>query len=182
MALTPGLNSLEAMFRKLERELVRTYHERNLTHKADHFYNFCISAHSIRDYALERLGKILPADQQPLNELWAKNMALVAVSEIANTAKHFQLRHDKKRLPRTTKTKRVRQGLTTNALFFTNESGELETIKMIGVPTYVIEVDGGRKFELYEFMDTVVTYWRAELKGYGIQVRRQSFRQLHGSK
>ena len=93
MALTPRLDSLEAMFRKLERELVRTFHHHNLTHKADHFYNFCITAHSVRDYFLERLGKITRAHRKPFNDTWSKNPVLVAVADIANTAKHFQLRH-----------------------------------------------------------------------------------------
>ena len=58
MVLAPTLSSVEALYRKLERELYRAYHHRDATHKADHFFNFCVTAHSMRDYFLERLGKL----------------------------------------------------------------------------------------------------------------------------
>ena len=181
MALTPKLGSLEAAFRKLERELVRSFHERNPTHRADYFFNFCITAQSLRDYFFERLNKISPADQQPVNDAWALVPTIVAVSDIANTAKHFQLRDRKTKLPRAPRTIRVRRGRTTEAHVYTNANGEFQVVKRTGVPTYVVEVQGGKTYELYAFMAEVVDFWRAQLKSYGIKIRRQSLRQLHGT-
>lgn len=180
MALTPRLDSLEAMFRKLEREFVRAFHHANLTHKADHFYNFCITAHSVRDYLLERLGKIKKADTKPFNDAWSKIPVLVAVADVANTAKHFQLRN-KDGSPRSSHTKHVRHGKTTMAEVYINDRGELIVKKKTGAPTYVIEVEGGGEFELYAFMDEVVSHWKQQLKSHGIRTRRQSLAQLHGT-
>ncbi|MDR3099428.1 MAG: hypothetical protein LBV73_20455, partial [Paraburkholderia sp.] len=93
MTLTPSLNSPEALYGKLERESYRAFHCRDPIHKADHFFNFCITAHAMRDYVLERLGKIQKDEQQPFIDEWNKCPLLVAAGEIANTAKHFQLRY-----------------------------------------------------------------------------------------
>jgi hypothetical protein len=71
MALTPGLTSVQALYRKLEREFYRTYHQRDRIHKADHFYNFCITAHSLRDYFLEHAGCISDDARRPFEQQWA---------------------------------------------------------------------------------------------------------------
>ena len=180
MALTPKLDSLAKLFEKLERELVRAFHHKNPTHKADHFYNFCITAHSLRDYLLEHLGKLASADTQPLHEAWSKSAVLVAVGEIANTAKHFQLRKHDKSL-KLLKTEGVRSGRTTIAEVYVNDRGQFLVKKRSNVSTYVVKVEGGKNFELYAFMDEVVKYWKSELKAHGIRVRSQSHAQLHGT-
>lgn len=180
MALTPKLDSPSRLFGKLERELVRAFHHKNPTHKSDHFYNFCITAHSIRDYLLEHLGKLADADTQPFHEAWSKNAVLVAVGEIANTAKHFQLRKRDKSL-KILKTKGVRGGKTTVAEVYVNGRGQLLVKKQSNVSTYVIKVKGGKSFELYAFMDEVVNYWKKELKTHGVRIRNQSNTQLHGT-
>jgi len=43
LALTPNLASVEALLRKLEREVYRAYHHKDRIHKADQFFNFCIT-------------------------------------------------------------------------------------------------------------------------------------------
>lgn len=180
MSLTPKLDSPETLYRKLERELVRAFHHKNPTHKADHFYNFCITAHSLRDYLLEHLGKVEKSGAQPFHDAWSQNSVLVAVSEIANTAKHFKLRKNDGSL-KATKTKQVTGGATTIAEVYVNDRGESMVNKRSNVPTYVIEVEGGKRFELYTFMDEVMMYWKTELKAHGLRIRRQSHAQLHGT-
>jgi hypothetical protein len=88
MSLSASLKSPVSLFWKLERESYRAYHARTPLQKADHFYNFCVTASSMRDYMLEHLGKVLPRDQQPYYTAWNSVPALEAAAEIANSAKH----------------------------------------------------------------------------------------------
>jgi len=57
-----------ALYRKLERELYRAYHQKDRIDKADHFFNFCVTAQAMRDYFFERTGKITRADQQSFDD------------------------------------------------------------------------------------------------------------------
>jgi hypothetical protein len=43
MALAPTLDSIQALFRKLEQEAYRAFHARTLLHM-DHFFNFCVTS------------------------------------------------------------------------------------------------------------------------------------------
>ena len=53
MAMNPVLDSVRALFGKLEREGYRCIHAKSAKHKADHFFNFCVTAHAMRDFFLE---------------------------------------------------------------------------------------------------------------------------------
>ncbi len=51
--LTPTLGSPSDLLNKLDRELWRAFHHRHLSHKADHFYNFCVTALALKDHFFE---------------------------------------------------------------------------------------------------------------------------------
>lgn len=178
--LTPGLNTVEGLFRKLEREFVRAFHHSNQVHKADHFYNFCITAHSLKDHLLERLGKTTDAAKQPYHDAWSKIPVLVAAADIANSAKHFQLRDRRTGLPRRPRTREVGAGRTSGADVYVNAVGDVRIVRRTGIRTIVVTLEDGRRFELYQFMDAVTKYWRQELASLGITCRRQPLRTLHG--
>lgn len=182
MALTPTLNTVEALFRKMERELVRAHHHPNRIHKSDHFFNFCITANSLKDYFLERFGKVHAADQSPLLEIWADIPVLVAVGDIANSAKHFQLRDPRSRSPRTPRTKTVRPGKHSGADMFVDSDGDFYVVKRTDFPTIFVTLEDGSRFEMYAFMNEVTSYWRDQLEDVGIYVRRQSHEVLYGEK
>jgi len=180
MALTPTQSSLEALCRKLERELYRAFHQRNRIHKADHFFNFCVTAHSLRDYYLERIGKTKRSDRQPFDQQWSREPLLVAVADIANSAKHFTLRDRRTHAPRTPATKRV--GLKTSQFvdLYVNADGETQAVR-VRAPDVSVTVAGGATYDLYTFMTGVLQYWRTFLSNNGIRVRRQSIGSLLGS-
>lgn len=181
MSLAPTLSSVEALYRKLERELYRAYHHSDLIHKTDHFFNFCVTAHSMRDYFLEHLGKIQKSDRQPFEDQWATEPLLVAAADIANSTKHFVLRCQRTRLPRTPATKRVSLRKSNFVDLYMNDRGELKAVP-ITAPDVSITVSDGRKFHLYAFMSGILTFWRSFLAGYGIRIRRQSIARLIGSR
>ena len=181
MSLQQPLSSIEALYRKLERESYRAYHERDRIHKADHFYNFCITAQALRDYFFERKGLIQSQQKQPFNDLWKKNEFLVAVSEIANTAKHFMLRDLKTRKPKQVKTKKVRVKKSKFIDIYMNDEGDIYT-EEIFAPDCVVTLENGSKYHLYTFTKEVLEYWYKFLKSNSIPIRRQPLKRLTGER
>jgi hypothetical protein len=149
--LTPRLETVESLFRKLQREQYRAFHHSNMTHKADHFLNFCTTAQSLKDYLLERLGRISNRDREPFYDTWSKSPHMRAVADIANTAKHFQLRHRRTRTPRVPETEGVRRGRTTLMKVLVNEEGAVNVVRKTNVPAYYVHLSDHTSHELYSF-------------------------------
>jgi hypothetical protein len=179
MPLTSTLGTPSALYRKLDREAYRAFHAKSKLHKADHFFNFCVTAHSMRDFCLEHQQKFTQADKQPFHDLWNQQPFLVATREIANSSKHFVLRSRKTGGVTSPSTKAVRMGSAkyitvyrqNNALLY----GEPYTRSEVRV-----ELSDGRVLPLYEFTGEVLKYWRVYLASLGIKVRRVSLRS-HGA-
>lgn len=181
MSLKQSLNSIEALYKKLERESYRAYHERDRIHKTDQFYNFCITAQALRHYFFERKSLTEPSQQQPYNDLWKKNKFLVAVSEIANTAKHFTLRDIRTRKPKGTKTKKLRTKKSKFVDIYMNNKGDIFT-KEVEAPDCVVTVEDGSKYSLYMFTKEVLDYWYNFLKSQSISIRKQPLKRLIGER
>jgi hypothetical protein len=177
VSLTPTLGSVEALFRKLERESYRAFHSRNAIHKADHFLNFCITAHSLRDYYFERMNLVTSAEQQPFHEAWSSQPLLVAVADIANSAKHFVLREFRTKAIRKPRTGPVRLRKGSVMEFYLDAVGQLQTVQA-GIPDVRVTLSDGTRHELFSFMAGVLHYWTSYLRANGIRLRRQTFSTL----
>ena len=175
--LTVRLACPVALYRKLERESYRAFHAATPLHKADHFFNFCVTAAAMRDYVLEHLKKVSQSDQQPYYNIWSKVPALVAAAEIANSSKHFALR--KNGQPVQPKTRRVRLKKVGIVNVYRNDAGEFSVVQARRTEVSVTLSDG-RVLELYSFTEQVLQYWRDYLKSLGLTVRRQPFARLSG--
>ena len=177
MALAPQLNSPVALLHKLERESYRAYHAESLVAKSDHFFNFCVTAASMRDYCLEYLGKLEHKDQQPFHELWDQYPTLVAAKEIANSAKHFVLRDRRSKSAVTPKTRAVGSKLAKFVDVYEHADG-----RTFIVPTQRREVfvtlANGEEIELYAFTGAIVEYWRRYLRSIGLNVLLQAPKRL----
>lgn len=168
-ALTPHLGTIDQVYQKVLRESYRAWHAKDSIHKADHFYNFCITAHSLRDYFLERKG--LGGDSEnkrkhhgargELQRSWDSNELLQAVREIANSAKHFTLR----RPPQTKGTKET----TDSAVEVYTDGDTLHFVKA-SIPDFVVTMASGEEFHLFEFMSGVSEYWRSFLSTAGVRL------------
>ena len=180
MPLSARLTSPQALYRKLERESYRAFHAKTPLHKADHFFNFCVTAASMRDYTLEHLSKLSRADQQPYYDIWAKVPALAAAAEIANSSKHFVLRDPGTGLPRNVKTRAVRMTKAAFTDIYANTAGELKAVRSHRTEVSVTLSDG-KILELYAFTDEVLKYWQSYLASLGFRVRSQPFAQLSGT-
>ena len=179
MTLTPRLNSAEALFKKLEREFVRTFHHKNLTHKSDHFYNFCITSHSMHDHIAEMLGVITKDDKKNLFATWPANLYITAAADIANSAKHFKLRRMNGAL-QPDRTKKIDRGRTTNYDVYVHPDGAIITKKRTNEPTFVVTLENNDRVEITKFMMVVKDYWKSVVISNGVTPRRQSWSSLHG--
>jgi hypothetical protein len=179
MSLSASLKSPLSLFRKLEREAYRAYHAGTALQKADHFYNFCVTAASMRDYMLEHLGKVLPADKRPYHAAWSRVPALQAAAEIANSAKHFVLREPKTGTIKPVKTRSVQSARSRFVDVYASEDGEIKAVKARH-PDIKVTMSDGTTILLHSFTREVLQYWKTYLAAHGLQVRRQPFAQLAG--
>jgi len=177
MPLTARLSSPLALYRKLERESYRAFHAKTPLHKADHFFNFCVAAASMRDYTLEYLNKV--TQSQPYYDAWAKIPTLVAAAEIANSSKHFVLRDRNTGQPKSVKTRAVRMKKSAFVDIYTNAAGDIKAVRAHRTDVSVTLSDG-KVLELYAFTDEILKYWKSFLASQGVKVWRQPFAQLTG--
>ena len=158
--LTPHLGTIDQVYQKVLRESYRTWHARDFVHRADHFYNFCITAHSLRDYFLAHKGwGKRCSESQRQHEEWNSNEVLRAVGEIANSAKHFILY----RPPQTKAT----EATTSAAVDVYFNDGELSCVQAV-IPDFLVTMASGEEYALWEMMSVVSEYWRRFLGEAGI--------------
>ena len=167
MSLAPTLHSIENLFEKLKREAYRAYHAEKDFDKADHFYNFCITANAMRDYFFERMGMGDKKDKRRTlyTEEWKRNPFIAAAYDIANTAKHFNL-------TKPTETKEVKQGR--NLFMAIVLYGEEVRVEPMVWPDLFITLEDGTELELWQFTDAILDYWCGFLLNAGINVDRYS--------
>ena len=150
--LTPHLGTIDQVYQKVLRERYRTWHAKDCVHKADHFYNFCITAHSLRDYFFAHKG--WPEGDERRNEhhvRWSSDEVLRAVQEIANSAKHFGLRKP----PQT----EAMEETTDTAVDVYLDGGELTCVPVV-IPDLVVTMASGKEYGLWEMMSEVSEYWQ----------------------
>lgn len=177
--LRPTLATPLALLRKLEREQYRAFHERHPMHKADHFYNFCVTAHAMRDFVLEHLGYAGRSARAPFQRAWSSQPLLAAVGDVANASKHFTLRFPNG-MPRPVNTRGVSRRRGKVAAIYVSRDGSLVT-RIEDVPEIVVHLSDGTRHELWQFMDSVVRFWRNDLKRIGLRPRQQPFGVLSGA-
>lgn len=180
MPLTARLDSPAALYRKLEREAYRAYHAPTPLAKADHFYNFCVTASSMRDYCLEKVGATTRASRKPYEAIWWQEPLLVAAIEIGNSTKHFVLRDRKTGAPRAIQTKTTRMKKSKFINVFADRAGTLNLAEAQKAEVSVTLSDDTR-LELHEFTHSLLNYWKKYLASIGVKVRRQPFAQLASS-
>ena len=173
MKLAHNLKSVSDLFAKLEREAYRAFHSRHPLAKTDHFYNFCITAHALRDYYFKHKEIKTKAEKEKLHTLWNSTPELLAAGEIANTTKHFTLDR-----PQKTKSSTPSKSHVVN--IYESASGEIshQAEEVFDVD---ILLSDGRKIQIYHFTRSVIDYWFTHLTSQGIQIRQQDSEDLMSS-
>jgi hypothetical protein len=93
----------------------------------------------------------------------------LAVSEIANTSKHFVLRNKRTYAPTAIKTKRVTHKKSNFVDFYEDDIGNYRIEENIKNDISITLSDGSR-YALYAFLSQVTEYWKNEIKALGIKV------------
>jgi hypothetical protein len=179
MQLTARISSPQALYRKLEREAYRAFHASTPLQKADHFFNFCVTASSMRDYCLEHLGAVTKLQKKPYHATWWKVPLLVAAIEIANSTKHFVLR-DPGGNPAAFQTRASRMKRSRFVDVYVNDLGQHEIVPVTRTEI-TITLSDGKRLELFQFTRDVLEYWRAYLGSIGLRIRKQPFSNVASS-
>ncbi|MCZ4311637.1 hypothetical protein [Vibrio atlanticus] len=90
MSVIKFYSSPSDLLEKLAREGGRTWKSEDINDKADHFFNFCITSLSLRDWCIEFLS-LSGKNKNDFFEMHAGNQWLKDCGSIANSSKHFAL-------------------------------------------------------------------------------------------
>lgn len=170
--LNPTLRTPLDALHKLEREMHRAYHHENYVHKADHFFNFCVTSNSLRDAILKHQHITDDAVKQLKYKEWNAHPLIKAAAEIANTVKHFELRKQ-------AKTKALIPSRSTLIEVRILGSGEIRNVP-IEMPDYKVVLSDETEISLFEFTRGVIDFWRSHLETLGISYSPQNERIFFG--
>lgn len=136
---------------KVLREGRRTWLAEDPTEKCDHFFNFCVTAHSLRDWCIKYL-KI--ADTSSFHIEMNKNIYFEVCRDIANSSKHFGLDESKSTV---NNAKSIKSKLTLL-------DGTDNPANIVEREDILITLSEGPPLELFEFLLNVIDGWKETLK------------------
>ena len=171
MMMTPSLRSIEDLYGKLQREAYRVYHASEKTDKTDHFYNFCVTAHAMKDYFFEHKMIFGEHLKQDYHHRWSDDPVLFATFEIANAYKHLVLREKSTKAPKNVKTKGVEEKDSMFVYISVEADGGLQE-RFVEKPDLLVTLRDGKAVELWKFTAHVTRFWRTALEREGIEVPR----------
>jgi len=91
MSVIEGFKFPKDLLEKLAREGGRAWKSTNVEDKADHFFNFCVTSLSLRDWCITYL-ELEGVKKNDFYEMHSKNEWLNYCGSIANASKHFKLK------------------------------------------------------------------------------------------
>ena len=95
MSVIKFYTSPSDLLEKLSREGGRAWKSEDINDKADHFFNFCITSLSLRDWCIEFLS-LSGKSKNDFFEMHVGNEWLKYCGSIANSSKHFALEAGRK--------------------------------------------------------------------------------------
>jgi hypothetical protein len=156
------------VYHKMERESYRAFHNRNYTHTSDHFCNFCITAHSMRDILLQFIegnAKGNKVNRDEYHTRWNKNPTVAAIADFGNSAKHFTLRHPLKQACSLDDT-------MSDVVEIWLDDDKRMTLVPVEIASLTIDLKD-KCYNLYDFCEKVLEFWKAELQQSGINIPKQ---------
>lgn len=147
---------------KLEREARRVAQSAARTDKpamCDHFFNFCITAHSLRDWVIH--SQIV--ENQLVHDRCNQFGVLAACRDIANASKHFVLKVDRKLVAKGAVVSR-----SSVVDVFEDATGKYRISGPRSTIDICLVIEGHSPQESHQFTRAVITAWREILKEFGI--------------
>lgn len=145
MSILPSFEKSNDLLLKLCRESLSVCTSENEQEISDHFFNFCITSQSLRDWC----GKEIGVGMKDIHDKCNTFEQLKMCRDIANSCKHFGLDKGK-----SSTVKDVNEDQTK----FT-PLGNKDTERVVVKPSLVIISENGNKVELKDFMSETIEAW-----------------------
>lgn len=144
---------------KVLREGRRTSLTEDPIEKCDHFFNFCVTAHSLRDWCIKYL-KI--ADTNSFHDEINRNFYFGVCRDIANSSKHFGL----------DKPKSTVNEAKTNKSKFALLDGTDNPAAIVEREDILITLSDGTTLNLFEFLHNIGNGWMEIFKNKLIPINK----------
>lgn len=161
MSIIGIYNEPQDIFFKLLREGRRTWISQEDQEKYDSLCNFCVTAHSLRDWCMKYLAITSEANKSSFHDEMNSFKYFPECRDIANSSKHFGLSDKKASL--------VKSATTTSSMFavITNEQNQ-NNHEIVERKNIAITLSDGSSVDLFMFLDRVATNWMNVLNSKGI--------------
>ncbi|MCG9602237.1 hypothetical protein L1D16_15595 [Vibrio sp. Isolate31] len=148
------------LLEKLGREGERAWKSTNIQDKADHFFNFCVTSLSLRDWCIAYL-ELEGADKNQFFEKHSQSKWLNYCGSIANASKHFKLLAGRTSSVESVESK-VSKLVTLGANGQVIEGAESERV------SFDIQVSEDEAKDLMTVLFHCVAQWEEVFENYGI--------------
>lgn len=150
------------LLNKLEREASRLLHaaaSSDTPAMCDHFFNFCITAHSLRDWIIN--SQI--ADKQLVHNRCNQVSELAACRDIANSSKHFALKIEHNTIAKGAVV------MPSKVLdVFEDASGAYRVSQPRDTIDISLTIEGRPPQESHQFTRTVIAAWKIIFEEFGL--------------
>ncbi|MDO3386002.1 hypothetical protein QWI17_09155 [Gilvimarinus sp. SDUM040013] len=137
----------------------------------DHFFNFSVTAHSLRDWCIEHLSQ--QDKRKQLNQMWDAEKHLVIAKDVANSVKHFKI------TKYTPDVKESSLSTTKRVPFYLGQDivEEMESVqrdfeyresKIQENPSFVVTFTDGTTEDLTDYAVKTIKYWVCYFDSYSI--------------
>lgn len=158
--LNPGdlLNKLEREARRITQAAARS----DKPAMCDHFFNFCVTAHSLRDWLIHSKN----APKQSVHDRCNSVAELAACRDIANASKHFALDVGSKAVAKGAVVSR-----SSVVDIFEDGSGNYHVSAPRETIDICLVIEGQRPQESHQFTGAVIAAWKAILNESNVPYR-----------
>jgi hypothetical protein len=162
MSLINNISEPKDMLLKLIREGNRINFEDDYENISDHFFNFSVTAHSLRDWCIKYQG--LQSNKKVLHTQWDKEPFLAVAKDIANSVKHFGIDYYKPQIQdseyESTDIIQFCEGENISEKFDNVLSDEsFREASSEKRPSYIVKFKDGPDITLNEYVFKTVTFW-----------------------
>ncbi|MBH0005594.1 hypothetical protein [Psychrobacter sp. SWN149] len=150
------------LLEKLLREGKRTWTSKDIQEKVDHFFNFCVTSLSLRDWCLAYLN-LDGAEKSDFYNIHSQNEWLNYCGSIANLSKHFKLLEGRK-----SSVSSVDSKISRHMLLGIGDDGKMTEITQAMRVSFDIKNSDGNVKGLMEVLSGCVSQWEQVFTDYNI--------------
>lgn len=163
MSFIQGINEPKDLLLKLIREGNRIIHEEERIELTDHFFNFSVTAHSLRDWCVKFQNMTKPQSISS-HSAWDRKRYLIIAKDVANSVKHFGIDRYDPSIVGTSEnsTEFVAFTLGENIVAKMEKAQTSEEYRKSvseARPSYLIKFKDEPDFNLTDYVSNTIDYW-----------------------